>query len=152
MPYNVPIVPNLSPGLGEICGQGYKPTWESEANCQLFATSGTRTHNLRITGMMHLSTAPHSHIFMSKYIVALDGWWLIHEIHLKTSFDLEGNIWPGLTYSIVGSMHGLFNEISTIKYSEITIPIIPIISSSSFKHLSYASYSSCFKLDASIDK
>ena len=45
-------VPTLSPGYGEICSQRNKPLitlpQESSANCQLFASNATRTHNLRI--------------------------------------------------------------------------------------------------------
>ena len=49
-------------------GQRYKPlinlSWESLANCHLFATSWTGTHNLRITRLTPYTTAPHSHMTM----------------------------------------------------------------------------------------
>ena len=50
-------VPNLSAWWSEICDQGYKlhknQTWKSSINCQLFVTSWTQTHNLRITVLMY---------------------------------------------------------------------------------------------------
>ena len=50
-------VPNLITWVGEMHGQRYKPlitlSWESTAHCQLLASSGTQTHNLRITRLTH---------------------------------------------------------------------------------------------------